>query len=380
VLEEFFRPGRMLEDVQELAQPAILPAVDGTGAAALLVAPVGGHAQFRDLVHFAGADLDLDALLFRPDHAGVERLIAVRLGRADVILEAAGHHRIGAVQDAEGAIAIGDVVDDDAEGRDIRQLLERHVLALHLAPDRVGRLFAAGDGRLDPLLLQRARQLGDDAVGARLAAFAQEGQALEDGIARLLVEVGERQVLQFVLHLVHADALGQRGVDLQRLAGDALALLDVADVVEGLHVVQAVGQLHQQDPNVLGHGEDELAEVLGVLGVVGLQLDARQLGDAVDQPRDLLAEEMLDLLEGCLGILDRIVEQRRDDGGAVQLHLGQDAGDLEGMAEIGVAGGPLLGAVGLHRKNIGAVEGVLIRAGVVGLDGLNELELADHRG
>src|SRR4030095_3050211 len=77
---------------------------------------------------------------------------------------------------------------------------------------------------------------------------------------------------------------------------------------------------------------------------------------------------------------DGVVEQRRDDGGAVQLHLGQDVGDLEGMAEIGVAGGPLLRAVGLHRENIGAIEGVLIRAGVVGLDGLNELELAAPRG
>ncbi len=57
-----------------------------------------------------------------------------------------------------------------------------------------------------------------------------------------------------------------------------------------------------------------------------------ELGDAVDQPRDLVAEQPLDVVEGGAGVLDRIVQQRRDDRGGVQPVVGQDAGDFERMA------------------------------------------------
>ena len=68
-----------------------------------------------------------------------------------------------------------------------------------------------------------------------------------------------------------------------------------------------------------------------------------------------------------------------DDRGAVELHARQDAGDLERMGEIGIAGGAGLRAVRLHREDIGAVERVLVGRGIVGLDPLDQLELADHR-
>jgi hypothetical protein len=70
VLEEFLGSGGVFEDVEEFAQPAVLRALGGAGA--LLVAPMRGNAQFGDLVHVAGADLDLDALLLGADHAGVQ--------------------------------------------------------------------------------------------------------------------------------------------------------------------------------------------------------------------------------------------------------------------------------------------------------------------
>ena len=91
VLEEFLGPGGMLEDIQQLAQPAVLPPVDLAGA--LLVAPVRRDAELGDLVHLAGADLHLDALLLGADHAGVQRAVIVRLRGRDVVLEAARERR-----------------------------------------------------------------------------------------------------------------------------------------------------------------------------------------------------------------------------------------------------------------------------------------------
>jgi hypothetical protein len=44
-------------------------------------------------------------------------------------------------------------------------------------------------------------------------------------------------------------------------------------VLERPHVVQAVRELDQDHADVLGHGEDHLAEVLGLLFLRGLEGD-----------------------------------------------------------------------------------------------------------
>ena len=73
----------------------------------------------------------------------MQRLVAVALGRRDVILESAGDHRPAAVDQAQRAIAFADVVDDDPERHDVGQLLEADVPLGHLLPDRIWMLLAA---------------------------------------------------------------------------------------------------------------------------------------------------------------------------------------------------------------------------------------------
>ena len=78
------------------------------------------------------------------------------------------------------------------------------------------------------------------------------------------VEGGEGQVFQLPAHRLDAQPVGQRSVDLQRLLG-LLELLLLAQVAESAHVVQPVGQLDEDHPDILGHGDDHLADVLGLL-------------------------------------------------------------------------------------------------------------------
>jgi len=59
---------------------------------------------------------------------------------------------------------------------------------------------------------------------------------------------------------------------------------------ERAHVVKPVGELDQDDAHVARHGEQHLAEVLGLRVLGALELDAVELGDAVDQLGDRLAE------------------------------------------------------------------------------------------
>ena len=106
---------------------------------------------------------------------------------------------------------------------------------------------------------------------------------------------------------------------------------------EGAHVVQAVGELDQEHAGVIGDREQELAEILGLLGVLGDEVELAELGQAVDQTADLLAERLVDLLAGDRRVFDRVVQHRRGDRGVVDLELGQDRRHFERMGEIGIA-------------------------------------------
>ena len=106
--------------------------------------------------------------------------------------------------------------------------------------------------------------------------------------------------------------------------------------------MQPVGELDQQHPHVVGDREQELAQVLGLLGLLGDEVEPLQLGQALDQRADLAAEHLVDLGAGRRRVLDRVVQQRRRDGGVVELEVGEDRRDFERMGEIGVARGALL--------------------------------------
>ena len=92
---------------------------------------------------------------------------------------------------------------------------------------------------------------------------------------------------------MHTHPPRERRIDVHRLGGDAAAPLRILYVAERAHVVQTVGELHQQHADVAAHRQHELAEVLGLLRLLGLQLDLRQLRHAVDEIGDFTPEQFL---------------------------------------------------------------------------------------
>ena len=201
-------------------------------------------AVFGEFVHLARADLQLDALLARPNHGGVDRAIVVLLGGRDVVLEAARDHRPCRVHDAERLVAFGQRLHDDAETDDVGELLEPDRFALHLAPDRVGTLAATGYLRSSPaigeFLGELLLDLRDEADIARL----QRRQPVANDLISIGVELAECQVFEFLAHLMHAHAPGERGIDVERFLGDAPAR-NRGHVRQRAHVVEAVSELDQ---------------------------------------------------------------------------------------------------------------------------------------
>ena len=118
----------------------------------------------------------------------------------------------------------------------------------------------------------------------------------------------------------------------------------------------------KQHADVAGDGQHQLAEILRLLGALGKKFQLGELGDAVDQTGDLVAEILLDVVIGDQRVLDRVVQQRGDDGGDIELELGQDGGHFQGMGEIGIARGAELLAMRRHGIDIGLVEQRLVGA------------------
>jgi hypothetical protein len=141
-----------------------------------------------------------------------------------------------------------------------------------------------------PMLAAQRHLLGQLAVGG--------------GIERL-----ERQVLELALDARDAEPVRERGVDVARLAGDALRLVR-RQVLERAHVVQPVGELDEDDAQVARHGEQHLAEVLGLLALRGVEREARDLRHSVDELRHLLAVLAAHVAERDGRVLDRVVEER----------------------------------------------------------------------
>src|ERR1019366_4728978 len=111
------------------------------------------------------------------------------------VLEPLWNTRPGTVDDAQRAVAVLLGVEDDSEGIDVGQLIEADRLALQLAPDRIGMLFAAIDPRRQALRLQFCGDLATDDRHRLALAAAQGLQPPHNGPAGDRIEMLEGQLL-----------------------------------------------------------------------------------------------------------------------------------------------------------------------------------------
>src|SRR3712207_9241971 len=85
------------------------------------------------------------------------------------------------------------------------------------------------------------------------------------------------------------------------------------EVLERAHVVEPVGELDEDDAHVVDHRQKHLADVLGLLLLARLVAYLRDLREAVDEVRDLLAERVAYHVELDERVFDHVVEEPRRD-------------------------------------------------------------------
>ena len=248
---------------------------------------------------------------------------------------------------------------------------------LHLAPDGVGLFLAAPRFSFNARVREFTRQCLADLFHQTFVAGADIDQLFGDGLIGFRVQPAEGVIFQFFAQRLHAHEAGQRRVDIECFFRVPFAALGL-HVLKRAHVVQAVGELDQKHANVAGDSDQQFAEIFGLFGPLRDEVQALDLGQTVDEAADFVAEHVIDLGPRRIRVLNYVMQQRRGDGGVVELQVGQDGGDFEGMGEIRRARRPLLRTVRLHGVDVGAIEQRLVRLLVILENPFDEFVLPHH--
>ena len=352
MVPELRRIPRFVLDVQQGLQPLGSQALSGRAFSVLgLVQPVRCHAGFGNHMHLVGAHLELDVHARGANQRGVQRLVAVEFGNRDVVFELAGHWLVHLVQNTEGRVAIGHGGHNDPKAVDVRHLGKAQVLEVHLLIDGVQRFLAPSQAHLHADLGERSIHFSlhflnqiAPAVAGFVDRFGQRGVAPG-------VQVPEGQILQFAIGLVQAQAVGNRGIDFQRLGRDA-APFAARHVRQRAHVVRAVGQLDEDDAHIPRHGQQHFAERLGLVLFAGVELELVQLGEAVHQLGHGGAKPVDQVGLGHTAVFHGVVQQRRHQRVGIELPRRALCGDRNGVGDVRLATVTQLPQVGFVGKAV----------------------------
>ena len=314
---------------------------------------MGGNAVLGLLMHLVGSNLNLERASRGADDRRVERLVVIDLGHGDIVFKATGHGVPQRVHRAERGVAIAHRMRDDAQCHQVVDLGEFLALALHLLVDGPIVLGTAVD--LEVFQANAVELVGErlDGLGQiALTDLARLRHHARDALVGIGLQVEEGQVLELPFNGAHAQTVGQGRIHVHGLASLKQATV-LTQGCKGAHVVQTVGKLNDDDADVLGHGEEHLAQREGLLLVHAVDFDVGELGHAIDELGHRIAKQAGNIGKRGLGILDGIVQQRGAHHVTVHLEVGQNDGHLDGMVNVHLARAALLVAVLLGGKAVG---------------------------
>ena len=111
--------------------------------------------------------------------------------------------------------------------------------------------------------------------------------------------------------------------------------------------MKPVGQLDEDDANVLGHRQRHFLKILCLPELNRVEFDVGQLADAIHQLRDFLSKLGADILFVDARIFNHVVEECCHQALRVHMHARKNAGNGQRMRDIGLATPPGLAIVGL---------------------------------
>ena len=146
-----------------------------------------------------------------------------------------------------------------------------------------------------------ALQRGDDGLDVALAVEPALVEHLRDRLVLVGLECAQRQVFELPLQLPDAEAVGERGEEVEHFARRVAAQAHVAGHQEAQRL-RALGELDQHDADVLDHRQQHLAQALRLRGAlvgiarVGKHPDFVHPRDTRDQRGGVGAESRADVV------------------------------------------------------------------------------------
>ena len=273
-------------------------------------------------MHFLRANLHFQRLA-TVQHRGVQRLVQIRPRHGDVILEPAGHRMPDVVHHSQRRITTALAIGDHTYRQQIVNLLQSAVLAQQFSVQRIQSLYARFQLRGDSAFHQLALNGGlhffqKPAMNLRFVRhlFLQPQE-------RFRLQIPERQILQFVAHVAHAQAMRDRRVNIQSLARNSL-LLGILQIFKRAHVMQPVGQLHQHHAHVIHHGQKHLADVFDLPRFRRHHVQPADFCDSLHQPRHFRTKPLFDPRERKFRVFHHVMQQRGRQSSGVHAHVRQD--------------------------------------------------------
>ena len=217
---------------------------------------MGSQSFFCDLIHATCADLDFHPSSLRTHHRRVQGLIAIGFGIAQPIAQALRSGRV-LIRDhrihfpALCFFQLGGYVENDSDGEQIIHFLELHPLLLHLVPDGVNAFGSTVHLGNDLGSFQFFPNGSDEFIDVAGPFFFCLCQFACDLLVRLGLHVLHRQIFHFRLDVVQSHAMRQGRIDVNGFGRD-LELLFGLHAIERTHVVQAIGQLDEDHPRIVG--------------------------------------------------------------------------------------------------------------------------------
>ena len=357
------------------------------------------HPALRDRVHLARADLYKQAHTITIEDLRVQALVAVGPRQRDVVPDRAWNRLEVGVDVAKSEVAGVTIEGDHLVGDHVAQLLDSPAavaqLVDFLGSQHVGAQVDRAEqgappyrrlrqrGRHDPRLrrigggrirgnLDSARPREHEHVAQHLDPTIDVGRVfgqLTDHLRADLpgcdgLEVAKGKVRELAADPVDAQQARERCVDVCGLPRDS-PLLRGRHGLERAHVVDAIAQLDEQHADVAAHRHEQLSKADRLVLPPREVGHFAELGDSVDEQRDLAPEALGDLDHRQLRVLHGVMEDARDHAGSVETDPREHPCDPQRMHEVRVAALAHLSGVTALCQAVGlahGVDGVVIEA------------------